>query len=159
MKNLAALTLKSFLVALVQQATPLSQEQQAVLHDIGRSLQATSDIGEPELARLNQLAEDSANLADPYEAAWNWLSQAASERKMGLGVEPNAQAIKQDALNPVLDNTASSTEHLRSLPEIAKPIEKFTTQQVIEASTQAFTAEDPVQAMKDHLEKYVIAQY
>jgi hypothetical protein len=116
MKDLEAVTLKAFLVALTTQSEPLTPDLQNQLQLLSENLLAN-------LVKLDAIARQSSVLSAIYKSARQYLD-APSERNKGLDFPPDAQAEKQNTENLLIENIAQ-LRHPTNLEKLLSGVQKI----------------------------------
>lgn len=142
MKDYEAITLKAFLIALIQQTEPLPPELQAQLNDLSPDLLAN-------LPKLDEIAIAHPNLAAPYEAAIARLDPVNERSKGAINLgDPKENSSNID--NLWLDNTTPFSEST-NLEIILSKLKELPPEETLQFSQETTRAHDSVQHTKDNL--------
>jgi hypothetical protein len=138
MKDSDAIILKAFLAALAQLSEPLPAHLQEQLQTLSETERFT---------QLSLLARGYKPLKDAYQQANTHFTQKANQQRKGLDILPDADLEECSRDNSEIDNTASDTSKLKSLPEVLEKInERWPGEPDIPFVKQIFKSPNPVQS-------------
>ena len=142
MKDHQAITLKAFLIALIQQTEPLPPDLQAKLNGLSQNLLAN-------LVKLDEIAIAHPNLVAPYEAALALLD-SPHERSKGAINLGDSKENSSNIDNLWLDNTTPFSEST-NLEIVLSKLKELPPKETLQFSQETTRAQDSVQHTKDNL--------